>query len=180
MATTRARALEAAVELLGTAGLRALTHGRVDDRAGLPKGSTSNFFRTRAALLSGVVDWIVAQEMREVGDGVSPETVDEYAQWMSRLVDVTTQQNRTMTTARLVLFLEASHDPALREALARGRESMEAANVALLRRLGARDPHTAAAAMMACAEGVILHRIARGADTDARALFQQVAQGALA
>ena len=61
-ATTRNRALEAAVELLGAEGVRALTHARIDDRAGLPSGSTSNSFRTRRALLGGVVDWIAERE----------------------------------------------------------------------------------------------------------------------
>jgi DNA-binding transcriptional regulator YbjK len=37
------------LKLLGTEGLRALTHARVDECAGIPKGSTSNYFRTRAA-----------------------------------------------------------------------------------------------------------------------------------
>ena len=41
---------------MGTQGLRALAHTRVDERAGLPKGSTSNYFRTDQALLSGIVD----------------------------------------------------------------------------------------------------------------------------
>ena len=36
-------------------GVRALSHARVDERAGLPPGSTSNWFRTRRALLGGVV-----------------------------------------------------------------------------------------------------------------------------
>ena len=55
---TKVRVLEAAVELLGTEGLRALTHARIDAQAGVPKGSTSNYFRTRAQLLIGVSDWI--------------------------------------------------------------------------------------------------------------------------
>ena len=40
----------------GTAGLRALTHNRVDERAALPRGSTSNYFRTREALILGIVE----------------------------------------------------------------------------------------------------------------------------
>ena len=50
-ATTRERALEAAVDVLGTDGVRALSHARVDERAGLPPGSTSNWFPIRRALL---------------------------------------------------------------------------------------------------------------------------------
>ena len=48
--TSKTRALDAAIDLLGTQGLRALAHTRVDERASLPKGSTSNYFRTRQAL----------------------------------------------------------------------------------------------------------------------------------
>ncbi len=40
-AATRERALEAAVKLLGAQGVRALRHARVDERGGLPPGSTS-------------------------------------------------------------------------------------------------------------------------------------------
>ena len=52
----KTRAIDAAIDLVGTHGLRALAHTRVDERAGLPKGSTSNYFRTDQALLSGIVD----------------------------------------------------------------------------------------------------------------------------
>src|SRR5680860_119588 len=65
-ATTRERGLEAAVELLGAEGVRALTHARVDERAGLPPGSTSNWFRTRRALLGGIVDWIAERERADL------------------------------------------------------------------------------------------------------------------
>ena len=66
MAATRDRALEAAVRLVGEQGIRALTHARVDEEAGLPKGSTSNWFRTRDALVAGVLVWIAEQERAEL------------------------------------------------------------------------------------------------------------------
>jgi AcrR family transcriptional regulator len=68
MTPTKVRVLEAAVELLGTEGLRSLTHARVDERAGLPKGSTSNYFRTRAQLLIGVSDWIGGRDLASADD----------------------------------------------------------------------------------------------------------------
>jgi hypothetical protein len=39
-------------------------------------------------------------------------------------------------------------------------------------RLGASDPFAAALALMACSEGIILHRIARHDPTDARPLLR--------
>ena len=76
MPATKDRALEAAVELLGTDGVRALSHARVDERAGLPPGSTSNWFRTRRALLAGIVDWIAEQEARRLRPGRAARAAD--------------------------------------------------------------------------------------------------------
>ena len=180
MTTTRTRALDAAIDLVGTTGLRALTHARVDERAGLPKGSTSNYFRTRAALLAGVVERIVERELPQVEEaGTLPATADELVDALCGLLDATTDAGRTLTTARLVVFLEASHDADLREALARGRRAMESATVRVLARLGASNPEAGAAAIMACSEGLILHRIARHDATDPRPAIELVVRAAL-
>ena len=85
-----------------------------------------------------------------------------------------------MTTARLVLFMEASHNTPLREALSRGRAAMEALGVVALARLGAREPQTAGIAIAACFEGLLLHRIARHDPTDPRPTFELVVRAALA
>jgi DNA-binding transcriptional regulator YbjK len=45
---------DAAIELLASHGIRALTHRGVDKKAGLGEGTTSSYFRTRDALLRGV------------------------------------------------------------------------------------------------------------------------------
>ena len=180
MTTTRARALEAAVELLGTAGLRALTHARIDEHAGLPKGSTSNYFRTRAALLAGVADWIVEGELSTIGAAFLPGTPAEFVEAMAQGVEFLTGANRVRTTARLVLFLEASHDAELREKLSQGRAAMEAMLVPALARLGAPDPHVSAQAVAACSEGLILHRIARHDDSDPRPTYELLLKVALA
>jgi AcrR family transcriptional regulator len=169
---TRTRSLDAAIELLGTEGLRALTHARVDERAGLPKGSTSNHFRTREALLLGVVDWIATRELPPVGAAFLPASADELVDSLCGLLEYTTVTNRTLTTARLVLFIEASHDAALREALSRGRAAMTSSVVPALAQLGVADPVAAAEAIAACFEGLILHRIARHDTSDPRPTFE--------
>ena len=73
MSIIRERVLDAAITLLGTEGLRALTHTRIDANAGVPKGSTSNDFRTRAAVLEGVVAWMYDVEP-SVSAAYSPDT----------------------------------------------------------------------------------------------------------
>ena len=180
MTPIRERVLTAAIDLLATSGLRALTHARVDERAGLPKGSTSNYFRTRAALVEGVTDWIVEQERRPVSVAFAPRSAAELVDAMCALLDVTTYQNRALTTARLVLFVEASHNAVLRETLSRGRTTLAVGVVSALAEMGARDPEAAAQAIAACFEGLILHRIARHDYTDPRPVFEAVVRGALA
>jgi AcrR family transcriptional regulator len=175
------RALDAGIELLGTEGLRALTHARVDSRAGLPRGSTSNYFRTRAALLTGVADRILEREIPQVEPATfSPATADDLVEALCRLFEYLTGTNRIVTTARLVLFLEGSHDAGLREALTRGRAAIVATLIPVIAELGAYDPRAAAAAIAACSEGLILHRIARHDDADPRPTFNLVVRAALA
>jgi len=178
--SNRDRAVAAAVELLGTEGLRSLTHARVDERAGLPKGSTSNHFRTRAALLDGVLGWMLESELPEV-DSASrgPVTVEELVESLVGVYEFMTGPNRTVTTARMVLLMEAAHDPALREALSRGRATMEAALLPSLVRLGAPDPQLALDAVAACFEGLFLHDLGRHALVEPRPVLDLVVRAAL-
>ncbi|GAB2967076.1 TetR/AcrR family transcriptional regulator [Saccharothrix stipae] len=179
MTPTRQRALDAGIELVGTQGLRALTHARVDDHAGLARGSTSNYFRTRRALLAGVVGRLAEIDLAQVEDAFIPTTADELVDALCRTFEHMTGAGRTATAARLILFMEASHTPELRPALARGREAMEAVGVVALARLGAPDPQATATALAACFEGHVLHRIARHDHTDPRPTFDLVVKTAL-
>jgi DNA-binding transcriptional regulator YbjK len=180
MPPTRSRAVDAAIELIGTEGLRALTHARVDAQAGLPKGSTSNHFRTRRALMTGVVEGLVAREQPALAAAFSPGSADELVDGLCSVLGNLTEANRIATTARLVLFLEASHDAALREALSRGRAALSESLVTALAALGAPDPEVAGFTVAACFEGLLLHRIARHDETDPRPVFALVVRAVLA
>ena len=60
--------LDAAITVLGGRGVRGLTHRAVDAAAGAPAGTTSNHFRTRDALLDGVVDRFAERERDALRD----------------------------------------------------------------------------------------------------------------
>lgn len=179
MTSARDRVVAAAIELLGTEGARALTHRRVDQRAGLPEGSTSNHFRTRAALLEGAVDGIVAAEMAEVQEAMAVDGAAQLVEALARLVELVTGPGRVATTARHVLFLEAAHDAALRSRLGASREGYVAAMRSTLDGLRAAEPAVAAEALMALCEGLILHRIARHDASDPRPVIAVAVRGAL-
>ena len=62
---------DAAIAIIGSRGLRALTHRAVDQALALPDGSTSYYLRTRRALLERVVGRLAertAADLRAVQD----------------------------------------------------------------------------------------------------------------
>jgi hypothetical protein len=61
----------------------------------------SNYFRTRAALLIGVVERILERELPEVGSAFSPASVGENVDALCALFAYLTGPNRVVTTARL-------------------------------------------------------------------------------
>lgn len=161
MTTTRERALDAAVALVGEQGIRALTHARVDERAGLPKGSTSNWFRTRTALLSGVSQWIAEQETRDLGPVLTQrfDDLEGFIDVFSSAVELLTGPHAVRTRARYALFLDAASDPELFAPLRAQREGMQAWSRQLLVTLGAKHPDVALHAFMAFSDGIVLHRL---------------------
>lgn len=174
-ATTRERGLQAAVELLGAEGVRALTHARVDERAGLPPGSTSNWFRTRRALLAGVVDWIAESERTDFDPAAMPAItgVDELIEGLCAMVTVQTGPFAARTRARYALFLELSGDPELGEPLRRQRREFERWTEQLVTAVGIAGPVPATRAIMALCDGLLLHRLTVDPDLDMRPALQR-------
>ena len=95
-----------------------------------------------------------------------------------RVIEMVTGPNRTQTAARLTRFMEANHDARIRTQVSRARSAMESSVIAAMSRLGAHDPIVGSQAVMACAEGVILHRIARHDNTDPRPILALVISAA--
>ncbi|WP_433875346.1 TetR/AcrR family transcriptional regulator [Sinomonas atrocyanea] len=171
----RERVLESAAELLGTQGLRALTHTRVDEAAGMPRGSTSNYFRTRSSLLTGVVQWLAEQDLAELGAPPSPPAdVAAFVDLLTQAVETITTASRTRTIARYVLFLEGTHNEDVRRPLLAGRVYFRTFVENAMARLGAPDPVAAATAITAIGEGMTFQRIAVDPDADVRAPLDAV------
>lgn len=167
------------MDLVGTQGLRALTHARIDAQAGLPRGSTSNYFRTRAALLDAAVTWVAERELAEVSFDVDPSglTADGFVDALCAGIEVQTGAHRVRTMARYVLFLESAHDPELRAPLVANRLRFEAFAVQVLTGLGATDPAVAAHALIACGEGIVLHRMTVDPSAELRPVVAAVVHG---
>jgi hypothetical protein len=127
-----------------------------------------------------VADAIFERESGGMGATFAPRSAEEFLEALVALLYRTTEDQRTLTSARLVLFMEASHNRALRETLGQGRAILEASLERVLHELGASDTGASARAIMACAEGLILHRVARHDDSDFRPVLDLVVRAALA
>ncbi len=159
--STRERALVAAVAVVGEHGIRALTHASVDRRAGLPKGSTSNWFRTRSALLAGVVASIAESERGDFGaaDAATPVSSDELIVAFTGMVQSQTGASASRSRARYALFLEAASDRELLAPLLAQRRLYEEWVRSLLAQLGTDASDDAARTLMAGLDGLVLHRL---------------------
>lgn len=181
MASTRTRALDAAVALLGEDGIRALTHARVDERAGLPRGSTSNWFRTRDALIAGVVAHIAESERAELENAPAPEihTPDDFVDALTLAVTLYTGPLAGRTRARYALFLEGAGDPELLAPLLAQRAIFVEWTTALLARIGAPDPAAAVRTVMAASDGLTLHRVTIDPDAEIRPVMERAVRACL-
>ena len=181
MASTRDRALDAALALVGEQGIRALTHARVDERAGLPRGSTSNWFRTRDALVAGVVTFLAESERADAAasDLPSIDSVDHLIEAMTGMITAQTGPFVARTRARYALFLEGAGNDELLAPLLAQRAAFVAWTTALLTRIGAHDPDDAVRTLMAAADGIVLHRVTVDPDAAIRPIIARTVRACM-
>jgi AcrR family transcriptional regulator len=117
----RTQILDVAIDILADIGIGGVTHRQVDTRAGLPAGTTSNYFRTRLALLEAVTARVADLHWQRVAVLQSlvgqPQSRDGVKALMARMITDPDEQARRRNIARFELFLEGTRRPELRPAL---------------------------------------------------------------
>ncbi len=117
----RTQLLDAAIDILADEGVGGLTHRQVDDRAGLPAGTTSNYFRTRQALLEATaartvdLHWQRVEALRAAIGSLTREGVKAL---LTRMISDPDEPARRSTLARFELFMEGTRRPELQPLLA--------------------------------------------------------------
>ena len=116
----RAALVDAAIEVLAARGARGLTFRAVDAEAGVPAGTTSNYFASRDDLLTqagGRIYQRLAPDAATVARGLAgPRDRDRVVELVHELTE-RIGAYRTGHLALLELRLEATRRPALREVL---------------------------------------------------------------
>ncbi|MFC3965820.1 TetR/AcrR family transcriptional regulator [Nocardia jiangsuensis] len=120
MTGKRTLVLDTALRLLGERGPRALTHRAVDEAAGLPAGSASNYFRTRAALLIGITGRLEERDRAAWDRAPTPRDTAELVEVLCAVLRHAVTADEPATRARYALTLEARELPEVWEALRAG------------------------------------------------------------
>lgn len=110
--------LEAAVRVIGTGGLAAVTHRAVAEEAGVPLGSTTYYFRDREDLLGQTMAHAVeveAQRMAEAVDAADAEpSVERSVTLLTAIFLDKSVADPLYDLALFEMFLEATRNPAVR------------------------------------------------------------------
>lgn len=166
--------LEGAVTLLAEGGARQLTHRGVDREAELPPGSASNVFRTRAALIEAVLQFLTQREERNLSLllAADPEATSIDADLITRLgagmIIEALGPSLPYTLARRALLLEARHDAQVARQLLEASQSWWDHVAVLLTAAHAPDPTHRSRWLLAYVDGLISDQLARPqADFDA-------------
>ena len=113
-ALTRSRILEAAYASLVEDGYGATTVGRVQDRAGVARGTLLHHFPTRSTLMAGVVEDVIERRLDLLA---AAGTVRSTARWDDVVDLVWAELQSPPFAAALELWVAARTDDDLREAL---------------------------------------------------------------
>ncbi len=170
VASARDRILAAVLEVVGAAGIPAVTNRRIAEDAGVSLGSITYHFATRTDMLRAALLQFVDAESRRladlahasrrrVPDGVAPDLaaaaalVSEVAEGLA----FTAEQ-----VASFELYVQAGRDPALRDAAAACFAAYDDLAVTVLTALGLPDPDALAPAVVGMITGLQLRRLATG------------------
>lgn len=162
---------DAALEVLEAEGGRGLTHRAVDRAAGLPEGSTSNYYATREALLTAAMQRLVeldgpavrAMEELVPGGPYAPRRVAELVAEM--IQGMLSPGRRPHAVARYELVLEARRRPEFQAAFNEVRSEFLVLTEQLLPAAGCTRPREHAPELLALLDGLMVNQLFQPATT---------------
>ena len=148
----RTELADAAIGTVGAGGLKGLTHRAVDEAAGVPQGTTSNYFRTREQLVDAVAERLAERDLAIYAEFAPAE--EELSRVLSALAAYTAHLCRAepdVVRVRLMLFLDAP------SRFAAGHLRFVELVRGVLERAQVPEPERRARALVDHLDGVLLH-----------------------
>ena len=182
----RERIADAALELLGERGARALTFRAVDTRAGVPTGTTSNYFASRGLLLRGLAERIF-ERLTPSPDrvaGIGARAEDPSAAAVAYVEDVARRllEAPMLALALVELRLEAGRTPAIAEVVRPFLDAGQGDDAAFHERAGLPGGPDAVRLLHHAIDGLVLDALTGGRArddvlADARELARRIVGG---
>lgn len=165
----RSALTDAGITVLAREGSRGLTHRAIDAEAGVPVGTTSNYFRSRDQLISGLFERIGARLAPTPQDldarASEPPTRELFAEYIRDIVRRLTGE-REVTLALYELRLEAARRPDLAEALGAWQRAGFEADVAFNAAAGLPGGRREIALFHYAIEGLVFDRLTSPIDLE--------------
>ncbi|WP_430335654.1 TetR/AcrR family transcriptional regulator [Rhodococcus sp. ACT016] len=163
--SVRDRVLAAALHIVGTEGVPAVTNRRIAAEAGVSLGSVTYHFASQSDLLRAALTGFVSEEttrLREIAEtyrdtGLSIEDAAAITERIAR--DLAFSAERI---APFELYIQAGRDPELRDAADECFAAYDELTVTILGALGIPNPESLAPTLVATIAGLQLRRLATG------------------
>ena len=152
----RTQVADAALDVIAAAGMKGLTHRAVDEAADAPTGTTSNYHRTRAALVAAAVDRLEQRDLAVWASGqqaAPPVGADELAERLAAYLAVFAGEHADLTRVRLMLSLDQP------DAVVAGHVRFVAVARQLVASAGIADPDLVALWIADYCDGMLLHEV---------------------
>ncbi|HEX4700949.1 MAG TPA: TetR/AcrR family transcriptional regulator [Pseudonocardiaceae bacterium] len=160
---------DAAITILARDGGRGLTHRAVDREAGVPQGTTKNYYPSRQTILQAAANRMAEQHRAAVDHlrDTTPATVTPHQLRLlyPALIRRAVHGDPTQTLAMFELYLEAVRQPAIRAALAAMATANATAAVELHHAAGIASDTTTTGLLDACILGVMAAQLALPPET---------------
>lgn len=147
---------DAALDVVAAHGMKGLTHRAVDEAAGVPSGTTSNYFRTRAALVDAVAERLEQRDLAVWAAeraGPPPADADAIAELIAGELAVFATDHADLARVRLTFSLD---QPA---AVVAGHARFMAIARQLLEAAGVADAEVRARWIADYGDGMLLHQL---------------------
>ncbi len=154
------------MRILVTGGLAAVTHRAVAREAGVPLAATTYYFTSKDELIGEALTSLVEDEIerlgrraRELGPGL--RSAGDAAAAVAEVLFPDAEAVGALL-AKFEVYLDAARRPGLRETAAEWERAFTELAASSLALAGARDPGRLAPLLVAAADGVLVHALARG------------------
>ena len=157
--------LRVTLELIGEGGVANVSNRNVARAAGVSLGALTYHFDSQATLLRESLDLFITEETERLAVLTNQLTTATVSEEQAALaLEAMLGQEPERRVAKLELYLQATRDPALREAALRCFSAYDALAASALSALGLANPQQIAPIMVAIIDGLQLRRLASGED----------------